>query len=85
MPRVDGGVVRRILDHRVRVATESVYRIENVFEPEASDRLAQWYDEHADVSIRSAIRVAGDALVEAVEAATDRITVGAIENALALS
>jgi len=81
VPRVDGEAVRTILRRRIDVASAGESTVEETFELDAVNRLVDHYEDER-VSIRRVIQIASEALIEAVEAGTQRITIGAVENSL---
>jgi Cdc6-like AAA superfamily ATPase len=82
LPRIPHEAVERILTRRVTVATEDSATARDVFDADALAYISHVYVAE-NTSIRRVIQISSEALVEADEAGLSRITIGAIENALA--
>ncbi|MBK5224059.1 MAG: hypothetical protein JJE52_14535 [Acidimicrobiia bacterium] len=80
VPRLDPSGIRAILAQRI-TRVDKATSIEDVFAETAIERITQHYIDD-EASIRRVIQLAGESLIEAVEAVEARITEGAVENAL---
>lgn len=85
VPRVDAAGIGAILDRRIRTTPGSDgSTVAKIFSDPALDALTEIYCSDTSVSLRRIIQIASGALFEADEAGLDQITVGAVENAVAV-
>lgn len=82
VPPVGAAGVTTILERRVTVATAGADSLGELFTPEAITLVGNFY-ERGTTSIRNVLRLANEAVIEAVEAGLDVVTVGAVEAAIA--